>query len=84
VATTQPERAMSTASSHKPRTTRTSSPAIVYTPGPSKSEEIALAISCVLAGRPLPEHLRPQPIAVARPASVREGIARILAGSPAP
>lgn len=72
---------MSTASSHKPRTSRSSSPAITYTPGTSKADEIALAIGCILAGRPLPAHLRPQPVAIARPASVSEGVARILTGT---
>ena len=67
---------MNTASSH---TVRTSSPAISYTPRTTAAEEIALAIGCIITGRPLPAHLQPQPFAVARPASVEEGIARILA-----
>lgn len=69
---------MSTASSHKPRTSRTSSPAITYVPRPTTAEEIAEAIGCIITGRPLPAHLRPQPFVPARPATVSEGIARIL------
>ena len=69
---------MSTASSHM-RTSRTSSPAITYVPGPSPAEQIAEAIGCIITGRPLPAHLRPEPFAASRPASVEEGIARILA-----
>ena len=69
---------MSTASSHKPRTSRTSSPAITYVPRPTAAEEIAEAIGCIITGRPLPAHLRPQPFVTSRPASVSDGIARIL------
>lgn len=69
---------MSTTSSHT-GTSRTSSPAITYEPGPSPAERIAEAIGCILEGRPLPEHLRPQPFTASRPATVEEGIARILA-----
>jgi hypothetical protein len=69
---------MSTASSHM-RTSRTSSPAITYVPGPSTAEQIAEAIGCIITGRPLPVYLRPQEPMIARPSSVEEGIARILA-----
>ena len=69
---------MSTASSHM-RTSRTSSPAITYVPGPSTAEQIAEAIGCIISGRPLPEYLRPQALMVTRPSTVEEGIARILA-----
>lgn len=68
---------MSTASSYS-RTSRTSSPAITYVPGPTVAEQIAEAIGCIITGRPLPEHLRPAPFVAARPATVEEGIARIL------
>lgn len=67
---------MSTASSHK---TRVSSP-ISYVPMATAAEQIAEAIGCIITGRPLPAHLRPAPVAVARPATVSDGIARILAG----
>jgi hypothetical protein len=69
---------MSTASSHT-RTSRTSSPAMTYVPGPSTAEQVAEAIGCIISGRPLPEYLRPQPLVAMRPATVEEGIARILA-----
>lgn len=69
---------MSTASSHT-RTSRTSSPAIRYVPGPSTAEQIAEAIGCIITGRPLPAHLRPEPFVTTRPATVAEGVARILA-----
>ena len=69
---------MSTASSYS-RTSRTSSPSIQYVPGPTTAEQIAEAIGCIITGRPLPAYLQPQPFVVARPASVEEGIARILA-----
>ena len=68
---------MSTASSH----IRPSNPAVTYAPGPSAAEQIAEAIGCILTGRPLPVYLQPQPVAIERPASVSEGIARILRGS---
>jgi hypothetical protein len=69
---------MSTASSDM-RTSRTSSTAIKYVPGPSTAEQVAEAIGCIITGRPLPAYLQPQPLAIARPATVEEGIARILA-----
>ena len=69
---------MTTASSHT-RTSRTSSATIKYIPGPSTAEQIAEAIGCIISGRPLPEYLRPQALMVARPTTVEEGIARILA-----
>ena len=69
---------MSIASRHT-RTSRTSSPAITDVPGPSTAEQIAEAIGCIITGRPLPAYLRPQPLMIARPSSVEEGIARILA-----
>ena len=67
---------MSTASSHR---IRVSSP-ISYSPAATVAEQIAEAIGCIITGRPLPAHLRPAPVAVSRPATVSEGIARILAG----
>ena len=69
---------MSTASTYS-RTSRTSSPAIKYVPGPTAAEQIAEAIGCIITGRPLPAYLQPQAFVVARPSSVEEGIARILA-----
>ena len=66
---------MSTASTNR---ARTSSPAIAYVPGPSAAEQIAEAIGCIITGRPLPVYLQPQPVAIPRPATVSEGIARIL------
>jgi hypothetical protein len=47
-------------------------------PRPTAAEEIAEAIGCIITGRPLPAHLRPQPFVASRPASVNEGIAGIL------
>ena len=41
---------------------------------------IAEAIGCIIEGRALPEHLRPRAVAAPRPATVQEGIARILGG----
>ena len=41
---------------------------------------IAECISSILAGTALPEALRPREIAPSRPATVAEGIARILGG----
>ena len=67
---------MSTASSH---TSRTSNPSIAYVPPADRQALIAEAIGCIITGRPLPAHLAPQPVAIARPATVAEGIARILA-----
>jgi hypothetical protein len=67
---------MSTASSHK---NRVSSP-ISYVPAASAAEQVAEAIGCIITGRPLPAHLSAAPVPVARPATVSEGISRILAG----
>ena len=41
---------------------------------------IAEAIDCIIHGRAFPEHLRPRAFAPPRPATVQEGIARILGG----
>ena len=68
---------MSTASSH---TTRNSIP-VSYVPTTSAAEQIAEAIGAIITGRPLPAHLRPSPVGIAKPASVSEGIARILGGA---
>ena len=47
--------------------------------GASSQALIAEAISCIIAGRTFPEHLRPAALAAApRPRTVQEGIARIL------
>ena len=46
---------------------------------PSSDALIAEAIECILAGRAFPPHLRPTVFATPpRPATVQEGIARIL------
>lgn len=68
---------MSAASSHK---IRTSSAAITYVPTPSKAEQIAEAIGCIITGRPLPAYLAPAPVAVRAVSSMDEGFARILRG----
>jgi hypothetical protein len=57
-------------------------PAISYTPSTGRDRQalIAECISSILAGRPLPEGLRPHATPVSRPATVAEGIRRILSG----
>jgi hypothetical protein len=49
-------------------------------------DEAALLAECIghmLAGTPLPERVRPGAPGARRPATTEEGIAQILAGSPA-
>ena len=41
---------------------------------------LADALGRILAGRPLPEHLRPAPTTRPRPVSIADGIAGILGG----
>ena len=48
--------------------------------GASSQALITEAISCIIAGRAFPEHLRPRAFSAPRPATVQEGIARILGG----
>jgi len=48
-----------------------------YAP-PVRPVLLAEALGRILAGQPLPEELRPAVTAVSRPASVREGIERML------
>ena len=45
---------------------------------PTKAELIAEGIGAILAGRPYPEHLRPAEQQLSRPATVQDGIARII------
>ena len=47
---------------------------------PSSQALIAEAIDCIVHGRAFPEHLRPCAFSAPRPATVQEGIARILGG----
>ena len=57
-------------------------PALSLTPSTTQDRQglIAECISSILAGRPLPEAFRPYEAPVTRPATVAEGIRRILAG----
>ena len=48
-----------------------------YAP-PVHHAALAECLACVLAGEPLPEAFRPPAPSIARPATVREGIERIL------
>lgn len=66
-------RVMSTASSDTNRTSVGG-----YGPAASAAEQVAEAIGCIVSGRPLPAHFRPAPFAVSSPATVGEGIARVL------
>ena len=59
------------APSYEPPAARTSA-------APSSQALIAEAIGCIVHGRPLPEPLRPRPFSAPRPATVQEGITRIL------
>lgn len=72
-----------------PVTTHEPQPATTYpaparrrqaVPSPTASDEVAAALGCIVAGRPLPQHLRPVPVRPARPTSVQAGIERILRG----
>lgn len=47
---------------------------------PIRAELLADGLRCIVAGRPLPEALRPAPVALPAAATVHDGIARILAG----
>lgn len=47
---------------------------------PAGHGALAECLACVLAGVPLPEAYRPAVAAVGRPATVREGIERIVTG----
>ena len=47
---------------------------------PTRADLLADGLRCIVAGRPLPEALRPAPVALPAAATVHEGIARILAG----
>lgn len=59
--------------------------ATVFLPPGSADRQglIAECISSILAGRPLPEALRPYETAQRRPATVADGIGRILSGGSA-
>jgi hypothetical protein len=52
----------------------------IYAPPGTRDEIIAEAIGCILAGRPLPEQLRPPASHTWRPATSEAAFARILAG----
>ncbi len=58
-------------------TTRTSS-ATSYTQPSTKAEILADALGRIITGRPLPESLRPTMYAPSAPASVADGIGRII------
>ena len=55
--------------------------AAAFAPPSSKADILAYAFGCIISGRPLPEGLQPPAEMVPLPASVEEGIARILAGA---
>jgi len=63
-----------------PATDRDARATIYAPPGPERDALLAECIGSILAGRPLPEAVRPRAAAVERPASVYVGISRILAG----
>lgn len=67
---------MSAASSHR---VRVSTP-VQYVPSQSRSEQLAEALGCIIAGRPLPAHLAPRPLDLPAVSSVSEGVGRILRG----
>jgi hypothetical protein len=51
-----------------------------YTPAPGRQALIEEAIGCILSGRAFPAHLAPAPIPTHAPATVAEGLARIVGG----
>ena len=53
----------------------------VYSPAPTKADVLADALGRIITGRPLPEALRPVDVVTGAPATVQEGIARILTGA---
>ena len=72
---------MSTHTSRRPAAAPSyAPPATPRAAAPSSQALIAEAIDCIVHGRALPEHLRPRAASPARPATVQEGIARILGG----
>ena len=50
----------------------------VYAPSPAKAELLADALNCIISGRPFPDGLCPPAAAPSAPATVRDGISRIL------
>ena len=60
-------------------TTTRNADGATYLP-PTRDELLADGLRCIVAGHPLPEALRPAPFALPTPATVEEGITRILAG----
>ena len=54
--------------------------AATYTPASDLDAVLAEAIGCIITGRPLPEFLRAPALESVRPASVEEGVRRILTG----
>ena len=65
-------------------TSQTTRPAAAtYTPDSNVDAVLAEAIGCIITGRPLPEFLRAPAVESVRPASVEEGMRRILAGGAA-
>jgi hypothetical protein len=57
--------------------------AATYTPATQIDAVLAEAIGCIITGRPLPEFLRAPAAESVRPASVEEGVRRILTGGTA-
>ena len=51
-----------------------------YTPPTSRQAQIEEALGCIICGRPFPAHLAPPAQPVGAPATVAEGLARILSG----
>ena len=72
---------MSTPTAGRPADSTTYDPRVAApAAAPSSQALITEAIECILGGRAFPPHLRPTVFATPpRPATVQEGIARILA-----
>ncbi len=51
-----------------------------YTPTTGPQAQIEEALGCIICGRPFPAHLAPAAQPVDAPATVAEGLARILRG----
>jgi hypothetical protein len=60
-------------------TTTFATSAASYKRTSTEAEILADALGRIITGRPLPEALRPTTYAGARPASVQDGLARIVA-----
>ena len=55
-------------------------PATTYAPPATRDEILADALGRIITGRPLPESLRAPQVRLTRPATVEEGVLRMLAG----